>query len=151
MTYEEYSALGEVEKIATSVAPCGLICELCSERTHCNGCNFSKQNEIECCCFQRKCCDEKNLKGCWECPDFSCGKDMHDVSQHGVRLIAFVQYIKEHGLEHFAERIAENEKNDIIYHRDPKNYTGDYDGFESMEEVMSLIENGKETVKNGKA
>ena len=43
MTYEEYSALGEAEKIAASVAPCGLICELCSERSHCKGCNSASK------------------------------------------------------------------------------------------------------------
>lgn len=151
MNYEEYSSLGKTEKIAASVAPCGLICELCSERSHCKGCNFSSKDEIKCCCFQRKCCDKKELNGCWECPDFPCGKDMHNVSEHGVRHIAFVRYIKENGLERFAERIAENEKNGIIYHHDPKNYTGDYDGFSNAEDVIDLIEKGKETVRNGKA
>ncbi len=151
MTYDECNALESAEeKISASVAPCGLICELCSERTHCKGCNFSRQEEIECCCFQRKCCDEKNLKGCWECSDFPCGKDMHDLSKHGVRLVAFVRYIKENGMERFAKRIAENEKNGIIYHRDQKNYTGDYDVFSKAEDVIALIENGKETVLNGK-
>lgn len=37
------------------------------------------------------------------------------------------------------------------YHRDPKNYTGDYDVFSKEEDVIDLIENGKETAKNGKA
>lgn len=58
---------------------------------------------------------------------------------------------KENGIERFADRISENEKNGIIYHRDPKNYTGDYDVFSKEEDVIDLIENGKETAKNGKA
>ncbi|MCM1022956.1 MAG: DUF3795 domain-containing protein [Prevotella sp.] len=151
MTYEEYLPRGKTGKIAVSTAPCGLICELCGERSHCRGCNFSRQDELECCCFQRKCCDGKKLRGCWECTGFPCGKDMHDLSAHGVRIVAFVQYIKEYGLEHFAERIAENEKNGILYQRDHKNFTGDYDDFANAEDVMNLIENGKDMIEIGKA
>ncbi len=98
MNCEQY-----IKRIAASVAPCGLVCELCSERSHCKGCNFSMADEIECCCYQKKCCVEKGIKGCWECGDFSCGRDMHDVSIHGVRLTAFVRFIKENRLKKFAE------------------------------------------------
>lgn len=120
MKYEEYIALGRTGRIENSIAPCGLVCELCSERTHC--------------------------KGCWECSDFPCGKDMQDVSQHGVRLIAFTEYIKRNSRKALAERLAENEKNGIIYHRDPVNYTGDYDGYSEVEEVISLLESGEKNV-----
>lgn len=37
------------------------------------------------------------------------------------------------------------------YHRDPKNYTGDYDIFSNAKDVIDLIEKGKEAAKNGKA
>lgn len=141
MTYEEYTALeSKAERISASTAPCGLICELCSERTHCKGCNFSTQEEIACCCFQRKCCDEKGIRGCWECKEFPCGKDMHDVKEHGFRLVAFVEYIRDKGLKRFGEVIAENEEKGIIYHRDSANYTGDYDGFGSVKEVIDFME-----------
>ena len=132
----------KTEKVEKSIAPCGLICELCSERTHCRGCNFSRKDELECCCYQRRCCEDKKISGCWECDKFPCGKDMHDISQHGVRLIAFIRYAKENGLHKLAERIVKNEQNGIIYHRDPVNYTGDYDGFSSEDEVIELLEKG---------
>ena len=138
MNCEQY-----IKRIAASVAPCGLVCELCSERSHCKGCNFSMADEIECCCYQKKCCVEKDIKGCWECGDFSCGRDMHDVSIHGVRLTAFVRFIKENGLKRFAECIYINEKNGIVYHRDPEHYTGDYDGYASEKDVIELLEKGK--------
>ena len=79
---------------------------------------------------------KKGIKGCWECGDFSCGRDMHDVSIHGVRLTAFVRFIKENGLKRFAECIYINEKNGIVYHRDPEHYTGDYDGYASEKDVI---------------
>lgn len=143
MKYEEYVMISDkTEKIEKSIAPCGLICELCSERTHCRGCNFSGKDELECCCYQRRCCEDKKISGCWECDKFPCGKDMHDISQHGVRLIAFIRYAKENGLHKLAERIVKNEQNGIIYHRDSVNYTGDYDGFSSEDEVIELLEKG---------
>lgn len=143
MKYEEYVMISDkTEKIEKSIAPCGLICELCSERTHCRGCNFSRKDELECCCYQRRCCENKKISGCWVCDKFPCGKDMHDISQHGVRLIAFIRYAKENGLHKLAERIVKNEQNGIIYHRDPVNYTGDYDGFSSEDEVIELLEKG---------
>lgn len=132
----------KTEKIEKSIAPCGLICELCSERTHCRGCNFSEKDELECCCYQRRCCEDKKISGCWGCDKFPCGKDMHDISKHGVRMIAFVRYAKENGLHKLAERIVKNEQNGIIYHRDPVNHTGDYDGYSSEEEVIELLEKG---------
>ncbi len=143
MQYEKYIALGRTERIENSIAPCGLVCELCSERAHCKGCNFSKKDELECFCHQRRCCDEKGFEGCWECSDFPCGKDMQDVSQHGVRLIAFTEYVRRNSRKALAERLSENEKNGIIYHRDPVNYTGDYDGYSELEEVISLLESGE--------
>lgn len=144
MTYEEYMMISDkTEKVEKSIAPCGLICELCSERTHCKGCNFSKPEEISCLCIQRKCCDEKGISGCWDCDDFSCGKDMLDISKHGVRLVSFVRFARENGLHKLAESIVRNEKNGIIYHRDHKNFIGDYDGYSCEDEVIELLEKGK--------
>ncbi|MCD7740854.1 MAG: DUF3795 domain-containing protein [Ruminococcus sp.] len=143
MEYEEYMMISDkTEKVEKSIAPCGLICELCSERSHCKGCNFSKKDELGCCCYQRMCCDNKKISGCWECQDFPCEKDMHDVSQHGVRLVAFVRYAKIIGLHSLAECIVKNEEKGILYQSDPVNYTGDYDGFNTEDEVIELLMKG---------
>ena len=130
-----------IREIAESVAPCGLVCALC--RNDCKGCNKSKDSEISCMCFQRKCCRKKGLKGCWECPDFPCKSDMFDETKHDVRIKAFVRCIKEDGTQKFAEYILRNENNGVIYHRDNKNYTGDYDWLKNEEEVISLLRTGK--------
>lgn len=145
MEYEKYSTLGRTEKIASSIAPCGLVCELCAERAQCKGCNFSKKEELKCCCHQRRCCDERGFSGCWECAHFPCGKDMHDLSLHDIRLIAFVEYVKRNGRKALAQRLVENEKRGVIYQRNAINYTGDYDGYSTVAEVISLLENGNST------
>lgn len=143
MTYEEYMLISDkTEKIEKSIAPCGLICELCSERTHCKGCNFSKDEEIGCLCYQRKCAKEKNIKGCWDCEEFCCGMDMHNPDEHGIRLVAFVRFAKENGLHKLAECIVNNEEDGEIYHRDHVNYTGDYDKFNTEDEVIELLMKG---------
>lgn len=143
MKYEEYMMISDkTERLEKSIAPCGLICELCSERSHCKGCNFSKKDELGCCCYQRMCCDNKKISGCWECKDFPCGKDMHDVSQHGVRLVAFVRYAKRIGLHSLAECIVKNEEKGILYQSDPVNYTGDYDSFNTEDAVIELLMKG---------
>ena len=143
MEYEEYMMISDkTEKVEKSIAPCGLICELCSERSHCKGCNFSKKDELGCCCYQRMCCDNKKISGRWECKDFPCGKDMHDVSQHGVRLVAFVRYAKRIGLHSLAECIVKNEEKGILYQSDPVNYTGDYDNFNTEDAVIELLMKG---------
>lgn len=68
---------------------------------------------------------------------------MHNPDEHGVRLVAFVRYAREHGLHKIAECIVSNEKDGIIYHRDHVNYTGDYDNFNTEDEVMELLTKGK--------
>lgn len=129
------------EEITKSIAPCGLICALCPD--NCKGCNFSEDSEIPCVCFQRKCCRSKDLRGCWECADFPCDKNMFDESTHGFRLKAFVQCAKEDGIEMLTKCIIRNEKMGIIYQRDHKNYIGDYDGLKSQEDVLKLLRTGK--------
>lgn len=129
------------------IARCGLACCLCSENESCPGCLADGCTEKNW-CEVRKCTIEKGVLHCFECENAdTCGKGI--LSKQKPK--AFTLFAKNHGTEHLLECLERNEKNGIIYHRDPKNYTGDYDGFESMEEVIKLIENGKETVKNGKA
>ena len=147
MTYDEYLKITDkVLKIEKSIAPCGLVCELCGERSHCKGCNFSRDDEHGCSCFQRKCSRSKGIKGCWECDNFSCGKDMHNTDEHGVRLVAFVRYARDNGLHRLADRIVRNEENGIIYHRDHVNHKGDYDNCISVNEVIELLEKGKKYI-----
>lgn len=90
------------EQIAKSISYCGLICSLCSSDGSCdckskNQCGKKSSPDG---CFQYECCNKRGFIGCWECPDFSCEKDMFNDSH--LRLKTFVKCIKEDGVETFA-------------------------------------------------
>lgn len=129
-------------EIAVTIAPCGLICGLCGEYSHCKGCRDDSGCERAAVCYQRKCCAEKGLKGCWKCPDFPCGQDMFSP-EHDIRLKAFVHCAKEDGLKSLAGYILRNQVHGILYHRDKQNHTGDYDGLSHEDEVLELLRKGK--------
>ena len=130
------------DELAKMIAPCGLICGLCGEASHCGGCRSEESCARADVCYQRKCCAERGIKGCWKCPDFPCGQDMFSP-EHDVRLIAFVRYAKEDGPKALAGYLLQNQDNGIIYHRDEQTHAGDYDGLGSEEAVLELLRNGK--------
>ena len=128
-----------VDLIKKSISYCGLLCILCSTENSCdchsiNQCG--KKSSMEG-CFQHNCCIKNGFSGCWECPDFSCDKDMFD-NKH-LRLKTFVKCIKEDGIDKFSEYILRNYKNGIVYHRNE--YTGDYD-LGTEDEILNLLRNG---------
>lgn len=61
---------------------------------------------------------------------------------HDVRIRAFVRFIKEEGVDRFADCILENEKKGVHY-----GYQKDYDGFNTEEEVIKLLKTGLRSVK----
>lgn len=137
-----------VEQIARSVSYCGLLCVLCCPDGGCdcrvaNGCGKKASPEG---CFQHDCCIAKGFAGCWECPDFSCGKDMFNDDH--LRLRTFVKCIREDGLDKFAGYILRNLENGVVYHRE--GFKGDYDlGTEA--EILQLLRVGVEKPHNAKA
>jgi len=132
------------EQIKNSISYCGLICRLCSADGSCdcrtkNQCGKKASSKG---CFQYTCCRERGFNGCWECPDFSCDKDMFDGR---LRLKTFVKCIKEDGLDAFAEYILRNHENGVVYHR--KGITGDYD-LDTEEDILHLLRTGEKRKKN---
>ncbi|MDR0306545.1 MAG: DUF3795 domain-containing protein [Chitinispirillales bacterium] len=129
-----------IEQIKKSIAYCGLLCNLCRSdgSCDCRSANHCGKRSSEEGCFQHDCCIENGFTGCWECPDFSCGKDMFN-DEH-LRLKTFVKCIKEDGIEKFSEYILRNYKNGVVYHRN--GYTGDYD-LDTEEEILRLLRDGK--------
>ena len=131
-----------VEQIKNSIAYCGLICCLCSADGSCdcrtkNEC--SKKHSPKG-CFQYDCCNERGYAGCWECPDFSCDKDMLKK----LRLRTFVKCIKEDGIENFSLYILRNLENGILYHRN--GHVGDYD-LDTEEAILHLLRTGETLTK----
>lgn len=123
-----------VEQIKNSISFCGLICCLCSTD---GSCDCRMENHCGS-CFQYACCRERGLDGCWECPDFSCDKDMFDEKH--LRVKTFVKCIQEDGIDLFSQYILQNMKNGILYHRN--GYTGDYD-LDTEEEILHLLRTGE--------
>ena len=131
------------DELAKTIAPCGLICGLCGEASRCKGCCTDEGCARAAVCYQRKCCAERGIKGCWKCPDFPCGHDMFSL-EHDIRLTAFVRCAKEDGPKALAAYVLKNQDNGIIYHRDKTAHTGDYDGLGDEAAVLELLRNGKQ-------
>ena len=131
----------QVKKIASSIAPCGLICALCSRYSElCAGCNNAvDETEIPCGgCKQRRCTHEKGYEGCWDC-EAPCSEDMFDLRKHSVRIPAFVACIREEGRQKLAEYLVKNEQRGVFYHTNEVNFTGDYDHCSTISQVLALL------------
>lgn len=137
---EEFRGYGDYYRLAVrklGIAYCGLACCLCSENQNCPGC----QNGDGPCfseCENFPCVRERGLAGCWECPDFPCGKGMH---KNNLRAQAFVKFAKERGVEHLLACLERNRWAGIVYHR-PGGLTGDYD-LPTEEEIFRRLETGE--------
>ena len=127
--------------LAATIAPCGLICGLCGEYGVCKGCREGCVRAET--CFQRKCCEDKGIKGCWKCPDFPCGRDMFSP-ERDARLTAFVRCAKEDGVKGLAGYVLRNQDSGVLYHRNKQTHSGDYDGLGSEDAVLDMLRNGKQ-------
>lgn len=122
-----------VREIKESYAICGLVCSLCSHIVSCPGCRCKSEQ-----CEMKACCNEKGLNFCFECDEYPCTKDMHRI----IRLRAFNTVARSEGLDQLAEYLYENYNHGIIYHR-ADGLTSDYDRYNTVEEVINLLKNGK--------
>ncbi len=131
-------AIVDKQTLIDSIAYCGLVCGLCHLRDQCDGC---KQTARLCArsdvCYQRRCCLERGLQGCWECAEFPCGKDMHSTT-HDLRIRAFVAFIQAEGAEALADCLLHNESRGIHY-----GLGKDYDGKSSEADVIRLLKTGQ--------
>ena len=98
---------------------CGLACCLCSENDHCAGCRSDDCPDREW-CFNRKCSIEKGIDHCFECSE-ECREGMFSK----IKPLGFTMYAARYGEKELLDRLEENEKAGIVYHRDSIN--GDYD------------------------
>lgn len=118
-------------------AYCGLACDFCTEGQDCPGCRKEGCSGKEWCqCFQ--CCQKNQFQGCWECPRFPC--DNHMLNKLRVR--TFAKFIGIYGEEKLYECLKRNENQGIVYHY-PHGHIGDYDQFETEEDIIDFILKGK--------
>jgi len=116
------------------IAYCGLACVLCSS-TDCSGC----VSEIACGkdCAIGKCAAQKGVDGCYACPDYPCDEGM----LQNKRIRAFNRYAQEFGKDALIERLRINYQNGIAYHK-PDESPGDYDVWETEEEIYQFLRFG---------
>ena len=118
---------------------CGLACCLCSENDHCAGCRSEDCPDREW-CFNRKCSIEKGIDHCYECNE-ECREGM--LSK--IKPLGFTIYAARYGEKELLDRLEENEKAGIVYHRDGIN--GDYDDFDDVEDLIAFIRTGRRNRK----
>lgn len=118
------------------LALCGLACALCSNED-CPGCKDIGCGKAASCTVYR-CAAEKGLDGCYLCDKFPCGEEI----LQGVRNRAFNKYARQFGKVALLERLKDNCANGIVYHR-PDGLTGDYDLPATEDEIMQLIQFGR--------
>ena len=117
------------------IARCGLACCLCSENVRCAGCDANECPQDEW-CENKRCSVSKGLSHCYECE-----KDCRKGLLRKIKPYAFTQFVKRNGEKMLLDRLAENEKNGVVYHREGVN--GDYDDFEDVEQLMRFILTGR--------
>ena len=117
------------------IARCGLSCCLCSENTHCSGCNSGECPDKEW-CENRKCSMEKDLRHCYDCKA-ECRKGL--LSK--IKPYGFTLFAKRYGEEALLDCLERNEQNGVVYHRE--GITGDYDDFDDVEKLIAFIQTGK--------
>jgi len=94
-------------KLVSTIAPCGLVCGVCvhatPEREGCAGCREGGGDKR---CYQRTCCQDRSLQGCWECDEFPCEHGYFvDPAWRGI-CIGSVHAIRDLGLVGFVERLV---------------------------------------------
>ncbi|MFW9821262.1 MAG: DUF3795 domain-containing protein [Candidatus Thorarchaeota archaeon] len=125
--------------IIESIAYCGLICKFCHLSDTCDGCksttNSCGKYLSEEGCFQHSCCQKKGLKGCWECQEFPCDKDIYSAD-YDPKIRAFARCIKEDGVDQFIQYVLDNNKRglDVSIGKDYDNKT--------EKEVLCLLRTG---------
>ena len=118
------------------IARCGLACCLCSENVECKGCRLDGFKDLSWCkdadfCENRKCCLAKDS-------ETGCRKGLFAEK---IKALGFTEYARRFGVEKLLDRLEENEKNGIIYHRE--GIMGDYDEFDNVEDLIRFIDTGK--------
>lgn len=116
------------------IARCGLACCLCSENDQCPGCNSEGCPGYEG-CENRKCSMEKGISNCYQCSE-DCKKGLLGK----IKPYGFTVFVKRYGVETLLDCLEQNEKRGVIYHRE--GITGDYDAFDSIEELIEFIKTG---------
>lgn len=116
-------------ELVKTVAYCGLVCGVCKNacQPDCRGGGGSED------CYQRKCCIEKKLDGCWQCGDFPCNKGFfadNDDSAWRRLCTGCVQFIEEYGIESYIDFLLSGLGSVVEY--------GDY-RYKTPQEIKTIL------------
>jgi len=110
---------------------CGLDCTVCvharKNRDACAGCHQGGGAED---CYQRKCCEERSLDGCWECDEFPCNNGFFADDAWKGLCTGFCYVIKEVGKERFSRLVRK--------YMGDKVELGDY-RYKKREDIVSIL------------
>ena len=77
------------------------------------------------------------LNSCWECAPADCRKGLYAEK---IKARAFAEFARRYGVEALLDCLERNEQAGIVYHRE--GIMGDYDDFDSLEELIHFIQTG---------
>ncbi len=117
------------KKLIDTVAYCGLICGVCKNTE--KGCQECRSGGGAEDCYQRRCCLEKNIDGCWQCAIFPCEKGFFADEEWKGLCIGFVQCIKDKGIEEFVSLVQSKLGKMIEY--------GDF-RFKKKQEIATMLQ-----------
>jgi len=97
----------EERDLNRTIAYCGLVCGICvhatAEREACPGCRHGGGDKR---CYQRTCCQDNGLQGCWECDEFPCEHGYFaDPAWRGI-CIGSIEAIRDLGPHSFIARLV---------------------------------------------
>ena len=67
----------------------------------------------------------------------NCGKGLYAEK---IKARTFAEFARRYGIEELPDRLEQNEKAGIVYHRE--GILGDYDSFDNMEEPIGFVKTG---------
>ena len=117
------------KKLIDTVAYCGLICGVCKNTE--KGCKGCRSGGGPGDCYQRRCCLEKGIDGCWQCDVFPCEKGFFADEEWKGLCIGFVQCIKDKGIGEFATLVQSKLGKVIEY--------GDF-RFKREQEIVTMLQ-----------
>jgi hypothetical protein len=92
-------------ELQRSVAFCGLVCHFCFMAAQCAGCRVAgcacPGPEQDGDCVHRRCCLERGLEGCWQCPGLGTCQSGLFAPARSSKVKAFATFIQEEGLARF--------------------------------------------------
>lgn len=124
-------------ELIDSIAYCGLICKLCFLANKCDGCkalnNICDRNCSDNGCFQKICCEKKEIDGCWNCENiYTCENGIYSLGNLS-KIKAFAICIREDGKDLFINNIIKNMEKGWSVEKGK-----DYDN-KTISEILSMI------------